>query len=254
MLSVIIMTRNEEKRIGRMLQSIKDQNFHGEYEIIIVDAHSSDNTRKIISSYFNRLPLRIVDGEGKGIGADRNIGGNCCNGDVLFFTEGDCFLNKGFLFELQRLFRNKNLMSWSTITFPIKSSGLIQFTYKMYDVARYLLTKIPYPFKGYSTSGAILVIRKDVWLKVGGFKEGTNMNDDGFMGRKIRDHYRGKDQFIFCINPKYPIYRIADRFNNGYFKTLNHYIYVLGNFFPFLLHYLKNQMVYEGQRFTHEKN
>jgi len=78
LLSIIIMTRNEEKKIGKMLQSIVNQKFHGKYEIIIVDAHSSDNTRKIITSFFNQLPLRIIDGEGKGIGADRNIGGNIC--------------------------------------------------------------------------------------------------------------------------------------------------------------------------------
>lgn len=254
MLSIIIMTRNEEKNIGNMLQSIVSQSFHGEYEILIVDGNSSDNTKNIIAGFFHLLPLRIINGLSRGIGADRNLGGDLCSGDLMFFTEGDCYLNKGFLFELSRMFERKGLMAWSTVTIPNKSSGLIQFTYKMYDVARYLLTKLPYPFKGYSVSGAVLVVRRKVWDKIGGFQEGSDMNDDGYMGRKIRDHYRGKDQFMFSINPKYPIYRIMDRFNNGYFKTLNHYIYVLVNFFPFLVRYLKNQMVYEGKRFKHEKN
>jgi len=254
MISIVVMTRNEEKNIASLLSSIIAQQYSGIFEVIIVDANSSDNTRSIISSYSKRLPITVLNGEGKGIGADRNLGGNYCNGDLIFFTEGDCVLTEGFLAQLGELFENNNLVAWSTITVPNKSSGLIQITYKMYDVARYLLTKIPYPFRGYSTSGAVLVIRRSAWFCVGGFREGSDMNDDGFMGRKIRDSYRRDGQFVFCLNPAYPIYRIVDRFNESYFDSMNHYIYVLVNFFPFLVRYLKNQMVYEGKRFKNEKN
>lgn len=253
MLSIIILTRNEEKNIGNMLRSIVSQKYMDKYEIIIVDANSTDQTRQVITGYFDVLPLIIVDGEGKGIGVDRNIGGEMCMGDIIFFTEGDCILTKGVLDEIYQLFLNKNLVAWSTITIPT-TPGLVQLIYKIYDTARYLLTKVPYPLKGYSISGAVLVIRRDAWHKLGGFQEGTNMNDDGFMGRKIRDEYRNKNQFVFCLRPKYPIYRRVDRFIiEGYIQTMNHYIYVLVNFVPFLVKYLKNQMVYEGTRFIHEK-
>lgn len=253
MISIIILTRNEEENIGNMLQSIVMQHFKEEYEVIVVDANSTDSTKQIIASFFGLLPVIIVDGERKGIGADRNLGGSICRGDIIFFTEGDCILTKGVLDEIHELFQNKNLVAWSTITIPT-TPGLIQFIYKIYDTARYLLTKVPYPLKGYSISGAVLVIRRDAWQKLGGFQEGTNMNDDGFMGRKIRDKYRNKNQFVFYLRPKHPIYRVVDRFiTKGYIQTMDHYIYVLVNFFPFLIKYLHNQMVYEGKRFTHEK-
>lgn len=252
MLSIIILTRNEEKNIGRMLNSILVQRFKDPYEIVVVDADSEDKTRTIIMNYSNRLPVRIVDGEGKGIGSDRNIGGYVCKGDILFFTEGDCFLKQGFLDQIQQLFKDSNLVAWSTVATPINSSGLIQLTYKVYNVCRYLLTRVPYPLKGYSLSGAILVIRQKPFHDLGGFQDGFDMNDDGYLGRKIRDNYRGKNQFMFCLDPKYVLYREVERFQQGYFKTLNHYIYVLVNFFPFLVSYLKNQIVYEGKRFKDE--
>lgn len=255
MLSIIIMTRNEEKRIGRMLESIRIQNFKDEFEIIVVDAESKDGTREVISRYFNRLPLRIVDGLGKGIGADRNIGGKLSRGELLFFTEGDCFLKRDLLKEIQEAFKDENLMAWSSMAIPNGTSWHIQLTYRIYDVCRYFLTKIPYPFKGYSTSGAILVIRKPIFTQLGGFQEGGMMNDDGVLGRKIRDYCKlNNKQFKFSIDPKTVIYRSMGRFEKGYFSAMQHYVYVLVNFFPFLSPLFKNQMRYEGLVFQHEEN
>jgi len=255
MLSIIIMTRNEEKLIGRMLQSILIQNFKDEYEVIVVDAHSVDRTREIITKYFGLLPIRIVDGLGRGIGADRNLGGSISKGDLLFFTEGDCFLNRGLLEKLSEIFTDNDLVAWSSIALPNHSKWFVQLTYWFYDVCRYFLSKIPYPFKGYSTSGAIIVVRKLIFTKLGGFMEGGDMNDDGELGRKIRDYCEfTRHKFSFNINPKIVVYRSMGRFNRGYFSAMNHYVYVLVNFVPFLERLLKNQMKYEGVVFQDEKN
>lgn len=252
MLSIIVMTRNEEARIGRMLRSIVAEEFKDPYEVIIVDANSQDNTRNVASSFSDRLPLRIVLGLGKGIGADRNLGGSISNGDLLFFTEGDCFLKKGLLEKIVELFEDPNLKVWSSIALPNCHSWLINFTYKVYDFMRKVLSHLPYPFKGYSISGASIVIRKPIFLKVGGFQEGGMMNDDGRLGRKIRNYCRGRRQFLFSLDQGFAVYRSMDRFEKNYFQALNHYVYVWVNFFPFLHPLLKNQMVVEGRRFRTE--
>lgn len=255
MLSIIIMTKNEEKMIGKMLQSIVIQNYSHEYEILVVDGSSVDRTRNITTSYFNRLPIRIIDGLGKGIGTDRNLGGYSSKGDLLFFTEGDCFLKKGLLNKVVKLFQDPKLVAWSTMAIPNGSSWFVFLTYRIYDVCRYFLSKVPYPLRGYSTSGAIMVIRKPIFLQLGGFKEGGDMNDDGELGRKVCHFCKSKDHtFSFNINPNAIIYRSMGRFDKNYFQAMQHYIYVLVNFFPLLEPLLKNQMRYEGKRFQHEKN
>jgi cellulose synthase/poly-beta-1,6-N-acetylglucosamine synthase-like glycosyltransferase len=54
--SVLIAARNEEKNIFKLLQSLYNQNFPKEfYEIIIVDDHSEDNTKKIIEELKNKF-------------------------------------------------------------------------------------------------------------------------------------------------------------------------------------------------------
>ena len=49
-ISIIIPTLNEEDYLSLLLESIKQQNFK-DYEIIVVDASSTDDTLKIAQNY-----------------------------------------------------------------------------------------------------------------------------------------------------------------------------------------------------------
>ena len=44
--SVVIMTKNEEKNIGKCLESVKDFN-----QVIVVDSNSTDKTQFIVNKY-----------------------------------------------------------------------------------------------------------------------------------------------------------------------------------------------------------
>lgn len=255
MLSIIIMTRNEEKLIGRMLESIVHQEYDKEFEVLVVDAHSTDRTREIVWSYADRLDIRIINGVGKGIGVDRNLGGMLSRGNLYFFTEGDCYLSQGLLQKIDHLFVDPRLVAWSSIALPNRSPVHVQFTYWLYDVIRYLFSRIPFPLKKFSTSGAILVIRPELFVHLKGFKMGGDMNDDGELGKQICIHCEhSNDKFIFNINKKTVIYRSMGRFEKGFIQAMNHYIYVLVNFVPRLEPLLKTQMKVEGKRFQHEKD
>ena len=56
-LSIIIPTYNEEEYLPKLLESIKMQDFT-DYEVIVADANSKDNTRKIATDY----GAKVVDG------------------------------------------------------------------------------------------------------------------------------------------------------------------------------------------------
>lgn len=56
-LSVVIVTQNEQDRIGQCLESVKWAN-----EIIVVDAFSTDKTAEICRSYTNKIYSRQWDG------------------------------------------------------------------------------------------------------------------------------------------------------------------------------------------------
>ena len=57
LVSVIITTKNEEKHIENLLQSIKRQTYKN-IEIILVDNYSTDRTREIARKYTDKIYLK----------------------------------------------------------------------------------------------------------------------------------------------------------------------------------------------------
>lgn len=54
-ISIVIRTKDEAESIGKTLQRVRDQEFSGNYEIIIVDSGSADGTLDIVREYDVRL-------------------------------------------------------------------------------------------------------------------------------------------------------------------------------------------------------
>lgn len=91
-LSVCLITYNHEEYIVQALESILNQRTNFEFEIIIGEDFSKDNTRFICQQYADRYPHRIklVDAEGN-VGMIKNFHRNLnnCKGKYVAFIEGD---------------------------------------------------------------------------------------------------------------------------------------------------------------------
>jgi glycosyltransferase involved in cell wall biosynthesis len=90
-ISVILAIRNEEEHISKCLDSLVEQDFpNGNYEIIIVDGMSTDQTREKINKYRNRFPtiIRIFDNLKKFQSSGRNIGIRNAKYKVVLIFDG----------------------------------------------------------------------------------------------------------------------------------------------------------------------
>lgn len=83
--SVIIPCRNEEKYIGKCLDSIITQNYPLELmEILVVDGMSNDRTRTIVESYQKRYNyIRLLDNEQKIVPSGLNKGIQNAKGEII---------------------------------------------------------------------------------------------------------------------------------------------------------------------------
>lgn len=59
-LSIVVLTKNEEKRIAQCLGSVKFAD-----EIVVVDDLSTDRTIELVQQYTNRILIKRMDNEGK---------------------------------------------------------------------------------------------------------------------------------------------------------------------------------------------
>lgn len=91
-LSVLITSYNHEKYIQEALESVLAQKTQFPFEIIVSDDCSTDNTRKILEDYQQRLPsmIRILPSE-KNLGITKNLqrGLSACCGEYIAILEGD---------------------------------------------------------------------------------------------------------------------------------------------------------------------
>jgi glycosyltransferase involved in cell wall biosynthesis len=89
--SVIIPTLNEEKMIGKCLESLAASSYPPDrFEVILVDNGSTDHTLEITQSFSDRLRVSILERRGVNISGLRNFGAATAKGDVLAFVDADC--------------------------------------------------------------------------------------------------------------------------------------------------------------------
>jgi glycosyltransferase involved in cell wall biosynthesis len=96
-LSVIIPVYNEELSLEACIESLGAQT-HPDFEIIVVDDGSTDETLVILKNLEKTLPnFKFVKQFHRGAGAARNLGAKNAKGDVLVFVDADMTFDKAFL-------------------------------------------------------------------------------------------------------------------------------------------------------------
>lgn len=91
-LSIIVPVYNVEKYIRKCLDSILSQNISN-YEIILVDDGSTDNSGKICDEYGINPKIRVIHQKNKGLSGARNSGIKIAKGEYLMFIDSDDFIN-----------------------------------------------------------------------------------------------------------------------------------------------------------------
>ena len=108
LVSVIIPTKNEERNISRCLDSIM-KNGYPNYEIIVVDQESTDNTKKIC----DKFEVKFISVKKSNIyqppSQSRNTGFEHSKGKFIFNLDADMELSRGLIGELVQLMKNDSV-------------------------------------------------------------------------------------------------------------------------------------------------
>jgi glycosyltransferase involved in cell wall biosynthesis len=97
--SVILCVRNGGDTIAEQLASLAEQDCPGEWELVVVDNGSTDDTRLTVEQWRSRLPgLRLVEAEDRvGLAYSRNTGAAAAQGRVLAFCDADDVADRRWL-------------------------------------------------------------------------------------------------------------------------------------------------------------
>ncbi|WP_350036939.1 glycosyltransferase [Pseudohaliea sp.] len=100
-LSVIICTWNRAESLRRCLARFTEIALpkKGDWEILVVNNNSTDNTSRIVKSFSALLPIREVLEPVQGLSAARNRGVHEARGELLLWTDDDVLVSMNWLLE-----------------------------------------------------------------------------------------------------------------------------------------------------------
>jgi len=156
-LSIIIPTFNEQRSIGDTLDAIC--NLRGNFEVIVVDGTSEDDTLTAANSkYDNRV--RVISSE-RGRGAQMHAGACAARGQVLWFVHADTLPPKDGIERIGEALKQLSVVGGN---FQIRFDGDTR-------AARFLSWLYPQLRRiGLCYGDSAIFVRKDVYKTIGGFK------------------------------------------------------------------------------------
>lgn len=102
--SIVIPLFNKEKEIETTLKSVLNQTFQ-DFEVIVIDDGSTDNSKKIVESIGNSK-IKLIATENSGISKARNRGIKEAIGELIAFVDADDFWFENHLEQLAELYKN----------------------------------------------------------------------------------------------------------------------------------------------------
>lgn len=174
MLSIVIITYNEEVFLPRLLTNILAQNYAGEYEVIVADSKSTDNTKEVAQPFATKFKhFTFYHMKRRGTSLGRNTGASLAKGDVILFLDADVILPKGFLTRAIREFKKRKL--------DVAGAYSISQTRKVMDRLFYgVLNMYMRLFQRHMphTPGYCIFCKKKLFDAVGGFDNSIVLCED----------------------------------------------------------------------------
>ena len=196
-ISVIIPTLNEADNIGKLLEYLKGHADDTLLEIIVVDAHSADNTEGVAQTH----GATVLQSE-KGRAIQMNRGAHYAKGDVLYFVHADCLPPKSYLVDIKNSVAEGYPIGCCRSKFDSKSFIL--------SINAYFTRFTPLWCRG---GDETLFVTQDVFKTLGGYDEKQCIMEEYHFIDKARAAYP------FKIIPRYVLVSARKYTTNSWIRV-----------------------------------
>jgi len=204
--SVIISAHNEEKNIKRLLDSITNQTYLGEYEIIIANDRSNDLTKKIIIDYmekYNYINLIDIKETAIGWGNKKWALYQCIHKsqyNIIIQTDADCIPGPGWIESMVQQFSNPDVVFISAPSPLMSNNNKLSAFYKLDSLAQDALSAGGMSHNlSFSCTGRNMGFLKKKFHDINGYEniEHYISGDDDLLLQKFATMSNGKIAFNF---------------------------------------------------------
>jgi glycosyltransferase involved in cell wall biosynthesis len=104
--SLVICTRNRAAQLNDCLQHVARLRPSCSWEFVVVDNGSSDGTGTVLTEYAANVPfsVKVVQENVPGLGRAQNTGWKAACGDIIAFTDDDCYVAPDYIDKVREAF------------------------------------------------------------------------------------------------------------------------------------------------------
>jgi cellulose synthase/poly-beta-1,6-N-acetylglucosamine synthase-like glycosyltransferase len=195
--SIILPARNEEKFIGKCLESFVNQDYTN-YEIMAIDDSSDDKTWEIIEKYAKKsdkvVPIKAATKPDGWMGKNWACmeGFKRASGDLLLFTDADTTYSKKVLSLAVAHLLSEKLDVLTVIPRLLCLDNITKITLPMLSTflhSRYSALNVNNPKKGIGYFfGSFYIIKKEIYEKIGTHEKVKHeIIEDGALGKITKE-------------------------------------------------------------------
>ncbi len=178
--SVIIPAYNEEILIGCTLASLKKQDFRDEMEIIVVDNNCSDGTAEVAEHW----GARVVRETHQGYVYALIRGSEEATGEILVFTDADTIVPEDWISSFVRAFESDSrVVAVGSMVDYYDTNWRGDFFNRCILPFALFYERLCFPYP--HLWGATMAVRKDAFLKIGGWDGKFNLQADADLTRRL---------------------------------------------------------------------
>ena len=186
LVTVYITNHNYGKYLQQSIESVLSQTYQN-YELIIIDDGSTDNSKKIIEKYEDHPKVEVVFQKRKGLTVSNNIALKLAMGEFVLRLDADDYLDKSALKILIDEFDDEMVGIVFGDWYVIDDKGVVLEIQRRHDFNSEV-TMFDQP-----AHGACTMFRKKCLEELSGYDESVSMQDGFEVWLKLIKHYRVKN-------------------------------------------------------------
>jgi glycosyltransferase involved in cell wall biosynthesis len=184
LVSVYVTNYNYAKYIRQSIESVLAQTMQ-DFELLIIDDGSTDNSKEIIEEYRDHPKIEIIYQQNKGLNVTNNIALRACRGKYIMRLDADDYIREDALEKMSTILENDPEIG---LVFPdyfmIDENGNTteEFRRHNFEDEVSLLDQ--------AAHGACTMIRVEYLLELGGYNESFSCQDGYELWVKFTEHHK----------------------------------------------------------------
>ncbi len=186
--SVLIPAYNEEETLAASIDSVLEQDYDGDIEVIVINDGSTDRTKEIAQEYADDGRITLIDQDNQGKGGALNSGLEHADNELVSVQDADSVIEPDAFRKMVGHFSDDTVAGVIAGIKPLETDTI----WKKFQRIEYLLgilyRKLMAIIKTlYVTPGALSLYRRDLIEESGGFDD-DNLTEDLEIALRMKKH------------------------------------------------------------------